>query len=91
MRLPPRREMRPDSPALRAVQFRVLIKHIRNLDLLYGIPDSPQEHSHKSIWTLRSPQQREIALCTANELEMRPDSPALSPEPCRIPHQTHVA
>ena len=49
---------------------------------------SPQEHSHNSRGTLRSPQQHERAPCTQNQLEMRPDSPALAPEPSRIPHQT---
>ena len=44
MRLPPRWEIRPDSAAFHAEQFHVPIKHVRNLDLLDGTPEIPQEH-----------------------------------------------
>ena len=64
------------------------IKHERSLDFLYGAPESPQEHRHKSRETLRSPQQHIRAPCTPNQLKMRPNSPALAPEPSHIPHQT---
>ena len=80
--------MRQDSPALRAEQFLVPIKHVRSLDLLDGTPESPQDHSHKSIRTLMSPQEWEIGLCTPYQVEMKPDSPALAPEPPRVPHLT---
>ena len=52
------------------------VKHVRILDLLHGTPESPQEHPHKYRRTLMSPQEREIARCTANQLEMTPNSPA---------------
>ena len=64
------------------------IKHRRRLDFLDGTPESPQEHCHKSRGTLKSPQQHKRALCTTNQLKMRPDSPALAPEPSHVPHQT---
>ena len=32
-----------------------------------------------------SPQEQEIAQCTPNQLEMKPDSTALAPEPSLIP------
>ena len=44
MRLPPRRMMRPDSPAFRDEEFRVPIKDVRNLDLPDGTEENPQEH-----------------------------------------------
>ena len=64
------------------------IKHKRSLDFLYGTPESPQEHSHKSSGTLSSLQQHERAPRTPNQLEMRPDFPAFAPEPFCIPYQT---
>ena len=68
--------------------FVFSIKHVRSLDLLDGTPESPQEHCHKSRGTLRSLHQREIAPCTTNQLEMRPDSPALCGEHIQVPNQT---
>ena len=64
------------------------IKLIRSLDLIDGTPESPQEHSHMSRRTLISLQECEIAQCNPNILELKPDSPALAPEPSRIPHNT---
>ena len=64
------------------------IKHVRSLDLLDGTTESPQEHCHKSRGTLISLQQCKIVLCTPNQLEMTPVSPALAPWPSHIPHQT---
>ena len=64
------------------------IKHIRSFDLLDGTPESPKEHYHKSRTTLMSPQECELAWCTPNHLEIKPDSPALAPEPSRVPNLT---
>ena len=86
MRLPPRREMTPDSPALRAEQLVAPIKHVRSLDLLDGTPANPQENCHKSRRTLMSMQERERAWCTPNQLEMKHNSPSLAPEPSYLPH-----
>ena len=49
-------------------------------------PQSPQEHCHNSRVILRSPQEHKRP-STPNQLEMRPVSLALAPEPSRIPHQ----
>ena len=64
------------------------IKHVRTLDLLDGTPESPQKHCHKPRRTLMSPEEYQIAQCTPNQVEMKPDFPALAPEPSRIPHDT---
>ena len=64
------------------------IKHVRSLDLLDVTPESPKEHCHKSRWTLMPRQEGEIAWCTPNQLEMKRETPALAPEPSRIPHHT---
>ena len=53
------------------------IKNVNRVDLLDGIPESPQEHCHKTRRTLMSPQERKIAQCTPNQLEMRPISPSI--------------
>ena len=83
MRLPPRQEMRPASPALHAEKFHVPIKHIRNLDLLDGTREIPQEHCHKPTRRQMSPNECEIDQCSPNQLEMKPDSPvATSAVPC---------
>ena len=62
------------------------IKYVRNLDLLDGTPEIPQEHCHKPTRTLMSPQECEIAQCIPNQLEMKPDSRALEPEQSLVPH-----
>ena len=88
MRLPPRREMRPDSPALGAEQFVFPIKKVRSLELLDGNLGSPLEHPHMSRSTLMSPKECEIAQSSPNQLEIMPDSPALAPEQFPVPHHT---
>ena len=35
-----------------------------------------------------SPQEREIARCSPNQLEMTTNSPALASEQCPVPHHT---
>ena len=62
------------------------IKHVRSVDLLDGITESPQEHCHNSRRTLMSLQEHEIAQCTLHQLEMKPDSPEFAPEPSHVPH-----
>ena len=47
-RLPPHREMRPDSPALWQSISLFPIKQVRSLDLLDGTTESPREIPHKS-------------------------------------------
>ena len=64
------------------------IKEVRSLDLLDGTPESPQEHAHMSSRTRMSPQEFEITQCRTNQLEMMPDSPALTPELYSIPNYT---
>ena len=64
------------------------IKHVRRLDLHDGTPESPQEHCHKFGRTAMSPQEREIVQCARNQHKIMTDSPALAPEPSRIPHLT---
>ena len=91
MRFPPRCEMRPDSPALNAEQFRAPYQTCKEPLFVDGTPESPQEYCHKSTRTLMSLQECEIVQCTPNQLEMKPDSPALAPEPSRVPHRTQVA
>ena len=75
---PPQRELRPESPALGAEQFRVPIKHVRSLNVLDGTPEHPQENCHKTRGTLLSPQECKIVRCTSSQLEMKPISPALA-------------
>ena len=62
------------------------INHLRSVDLLDGIPESPQEPFHKTRRTLMSPQECKIAQFTPNQLEMKTYYSALAPEPSRIPH-----
>ena len=64
------------------------IKTGRSLNLLDETPESSQEHPHKSRRTLMSLQEYEIARGSPNQLEMKPDSPALAPEQSPVPHQT---
>ena len=66
--------MRPDSPALFAEQCLAPIKQVRSLDLLDGTTESQPEIAHKSRRTLMSPQEREIARCNPNQLEMMTNS-----------------
>ena len=64
------------------------IKQVRNHDLLDGTTESPPEMPHKSKRTLMSPQECEIARCSANQLEMTTDSHALASDQCPVPHYT---
>ena len=64
------------------------IKQGRSLDLLDGTTESPPEIPHKSRRTLMSPQKCEIARCSQNQFEIKPDSPALAPEQFPVPHHT---
>ena len=64
------------------------IKQRKSLDLLDGTTVSPPEIPHKSRKTLMSPQECEIARGSPNQLEIKPDSPALAPEQFPVPHQT---
>ena len=86
MRLPPHDNMRNDSATLCAEQFCVPSE--RSLDLLDGTPESPQVHCHTYRKTLMSTKDSEIAQCTTNQVEMKPSSPAMAPEPSCIPHHT---
>ena len=88
MRLPPRREMRPDS--LHCIQSNSLfpVKQVRGLDLLDGSTESPPDIPHTSKRTLMSPQECEIARCSPNQLEMTTDFPALASEQYPSPHHT---
>ena len=47
--------------------------------------ESPQEHCHKTRRTLMSTEERKIAHCTQNQLEMKPVSSALAPYTSRVP------
>ena len=88
MRLSPPCEMR--TIPLHYVQSNsmVAIKHERSFDLLDAMPDSPQENSHMSRGTLRSPQQHKRVSCSTNQTKTRLDYPALAQEPSCIHHQT---
>ena len=66
MRLPPRRKMRPDSPAFHAEVFLFPIKDVRNLDFPDGTEENPQEHCHNKRRNLMSPQKCKIVWCTPN-------------------------
>ena len=87
MRHPPRRVMRPDSPALRSEQFLVPNQPGKDLDLLDGTTESLPEIRHKSR-TLLKPQECEIARGSPNQLEIKTDSPALAREQFPVPHHT---
>ena len=64
------------------------IQHERSLDLLDGIPESPQEQPQKSRMTLMSPKETEIVQCNQNQFEMTPESPVLDLVQSPIPHPT---
>ena len=87
-RLSPRREFRPDSPALGAEQFRVPNQTRREPQLLEGTLESTPENAHMSRTTLMSPQESEIARCSPNQLKIMRDSPALVPEQFPVPQHT---
>ena len=54
--------------------------------MLDGTTESPREIPHKSKRTLMSPQERKIARCSLNQLEMTTNSPALASEQCAVSH-----
>ena len=56
------------------------IKHVRSLGFLDGTSETPEEHCHKSRRALMSPHECEKAQCIPNQIEMKPESPALAPE-----------
>ena len=56
--------------------------------MLDGIPESPQEHPHKSRMTLMSPKECEIVRCNTNQLKMMPDTPVFDLEQSPIPYHT---
>ena len=64
------------------------IKQGMSLDLLDGTTESPPEIPLKSRRKLMSLQECEIAQGSPNQLEIRPDSPALAPEQFPVPHHT---
>ena len=80
MKLPLCREMRPNSPALRAENALFPIKQVRSLDLLDGAKESPPEIPNKSRRTLMSPQECQIARCIPSQLGMTTNSPVLASE-----------
>ena len=56
--------------------------------MLDGTTESATEIPHKSRKTLISPQECEIARGSPNQLEIKPNSPAFSPEQFSVPHHT---
>ena len=64
------------------------IKHVRNLDLLDGTPESHQEHCDMSTRTPMSLQECEIPRSTPNQLDLKLDSPSFVPEPSSVPRHT---
>ena len=79
--------MRPDSPALRAGQFLVPNQTGKEPNLLYGSTETPPEIPHKSRRTLMSLEECEISPGNPNQLEIKPNSPALAPEQFPFPPQ----
>ena len=61
IKLPPRFEMRSDSPALCAEQALFPIKQVRSLDVLEGTKESPPEVPNQYRRTLMSLQECQIA------------------------------
>ena len=80
--------MRPDSHALHAEQFLVPNPTGKERHLLDGTTESPPEIPHKSKRTLMSPQECDIPRGSPNQLEIKPNSPALAPEQFPVPHHT---
>ena len=88
MRLPLQREMRHKSLNCVLSNSMFPIQHERNLDLLDGSPESPQEQPHMSRMTLMSPRECEIVQCNANQFELTPESPVLDVVQSPFPHPT---
>ena len=79
MRHSPRQELRLESPALGAEQFRVPNQTCKEPQCANGTPESPQDHCPKTRETLLSPQESKVARCTPSQREMKPISPSLAP------------
>ena len=88
MRIPLRREMRPDTLHWVQSNSAFPIKQAGSLNLLEGNLESPPEHHQTSRRTMMSLQECEIAPCRENQLEVTPDSTALAPEQFPLPHHT---
>ena len=86
MRLPPRHEMRPNSPALHAEQLCFPNQTHKEPRFVYWTLESPQQDCSKTRRTLMSPQERKIEWCTPNQLKMKHISPSLNPYHSLIPH-----
>ena len=56
--------------------------------MLDGTTESSPEIPHKSRRTLMSPQECKIVRGRTNQLEIKPNSPALAPEEFPVPHHT---
>ena len=79
MRLPPRHEMRPDSPALHAEQLRYPNQTHKEPRFAWLNSREPQQLSHHTWRTMMSPQEHKIDRCAPNQIEMRPISLVLAP------------
>ena len=64
------------------------IQQERSLDLLDGIPESPQEEPHMSRMTLMSTKECEIVRCNPKQFEVMPDPPVLDLLQSPVPHPT---
>ena len=83
---PPCNEMRPDSPAFRAEEFRVPNQRRKVPQFpWWNWIESPRTLSQKRR-TLMSPQECKIVWCNPNQLKMKHISPSLNPWASRIPH-----
>ena len=76
--------MMPDSSALPQSNSVFHNQQERRIDFLYGTPETPEEHHHKSRGTPRSMPQHKRSPCTPNHLKMRADSLASPPKECRL-------
>ena len=86
MRLSPRHEMRPDSPALHAEQLRFPNqKHKEPQFAWLNSRETPTTLSQDEKNTDVTPGIK-TARCTKNQIEMRPIFLALATEPPRGPH-----
>ena len=67
--------------SLHFVQSNIVfpIKHVRSVDFLDRTPESPQEHCHRTRWTLMSTQACKIARCSQNKHKMKAISPSFAP------------
>ena len=56
--------------------------------MIYGTPESAQDHCHNTRGTLLSHQEYKIARCIPSQLETNPISSSLDPQLSRVPHHT---